>query len=188
MDPAEILKRPYARLVLPHDDGTVSAEIVEFPGCFAEGANAAEALAKLDEVAIDWIAATVEQGQEIPEPMESAGYSGKLVLRMPTGLHKRATLCAEREGTSLNQFIVTCIAETVGERARPAPLQVQTLFGFHGTNVFVQSTGEAVARPVAVTGTRYGLAGAWTASARSFGAQVTDIQLPPVWERQHARS
>ena len=24
MDPTEILKRPYARLVLPHDDGTVS--------------------------------------------------------------------------------------------------------------------------------------------------------------------
>src|SRR6266481_3148746 len=123
MDPAEIMKRPYARLVLPHDDGTVSAEIVEFPGCFAEGANAAEALAKLDEVAIDWIAATLEQGHSIPEPMESAGYSGKLVLRMPKGLHKRSALCAEREGASLNQFIVTCIAEAVGERARPASLQ-----------------------------------------------------------------
>ena len=27
-------------------------------------------------------------------------------------------MCAEREGVSLNQFITTCLAEAVGERAR----------------------------------------------------------------------
>jgi len=127
MDPAEILRRPYARMVIPDEDGTFAAEIVEFPGCIAVGATAAEALSNLDEVAVDWISATLSQGQDIPEPMESAGYSGRLVLRMPKSLHKRATLYAERDGVSLNQFIVTCIAEKVGERARPAILQTYAL-------------------------------------------------------------
>src|SRR6266702_3042219 len=125
MDPDEILKRPYARMVLPDSDGTFSAEIVEFPGCIAVGGTAAEALDNLEEVAADWIAATLAQGQDIPEPMDAAGFSGKLVVRMPKGLHKRATLCAERDGVSLNHFIVTCIAEQVGARARPLILQTQ---------------------------------------------------------------
>jgi antitoxin HicB len=119
MEPAELLKKPYARLVLPDTDGTFTAEIVEFPGCISVGDTAVEALANLEKVAVDWIAATVEQGQDIPEPMESSGYSGKLVLRMQKSLHKKATLFAEREGVSLNTFIVTCLAEAVGERARP---------------------------------------------------------------------
>ena len=55
MDAAKLLERPYARLVLRDEDGSFAAEIVEFPGCVASGDTAAEALEKLDEVAIDWI-------------------------------------------------------------------------------------------------------------------------------------
>jgi predicted RNase H-like HicB family nuclease len=120
MQPSEYLKRPYARLVMPDTDGTFTAEILEFPGCFAVGETAAEALANIEEVAVDWLAATLAQGQNIPEPIENAGYSGKLVLRMPKGLHKKAAQCAEREGVSLNQFIVACVAEQIGARALPA--------------------------------------------------------------------
>lgn len=119
MAPADILKKPYARLVIPDEDGTFSAEIVEFPGCIAVGSTPTDALVNLEETAIDWIAAALEQGQDIPEPIDSAGYSGKLVLRMTKGLHRKAALIAEREGASLNQFIVTCLAEAVGERAKP---------------------------------------------------------------------
>jgi predicted RNase H-like HicB family nuclease len=119
MDPAEILKRPYARIVVPETDGSFTAEIFEFPGCVASGDTAVDALANVEDVALDWIAATLEQGQDIPEPVDHANYSGKLVVRMPKGLHKRAALWAERDGVSLNQFIVTCVAEQVGTRARP---------------------------------------------------------------------
>ncbi len=128
---SEILARPYARLVIPDIDGTVAAEIVEFPGCVASGNNAAEALASLDEVAADWINEALEQGQDIPEPMNAAGYSGKLVLRMPKSLHQRSALYAERDGVSLNQFIVTCVAEHVGERARMRLQAVQPTQTFH---------------------------------------------------------
>ncbi|MER9866151.1 type II toxin-antitoxin system HicB family antitoxin [Mesorhizobium sp. M0136] len=138
----DILRKPYARMVIPDSDGTFSAEIVEFPGCIASGATASEALANLEEVAADWIDAALNQGQEIPEPMEAAGYSGKLVLRMPKSLHQRAALYAEREGVSLNQFIVTCLAEHVGVRAQSMTLSAQSLQNvyapiFLGANIAV---------------------------------------------------
>lgn len=113
----DILAKPYARTVIPDPDGGFTAEIVEFSGCIAMGDTAADALEMLEEVAADWIGATIEQGQDIPEPMDAVGYSGKLVLRMPKSLHQRASLYAERDGVSLNQFIVTCLAERVGVRS-----------------------------------------------------------------------
>lgn len=126
MDAREYLKKPYARMVTPDTDGSFFAEIVEFPGCFATGKTATEALENLEGVALDWVNVVFAQGQDVPEPMDSNDYSGKLVLRMTKGLHKRAALWAEREGVSLNQFINTCLAEAVGERARPL-IYAQTL-------------------------------------------------------------
>jgi len=114
----EILQKPYARVLVPESDGRYTAEIMEFPGCVTYGNSATEALNRLESVASDWIGASIEQGQDIPEPMASVDYSGKLALRMPKGLHRRAAICAEREGCSLNQFIVTSVAESVGERAK----------------------------------------------------------------------
>ena len=127
MEPHDLLMKPYARIVVPETDGSFTAGIVEFPGCVATGETAADALTNVEEVAIDWISATLEQGQGIPEPLDCANYSGKLVVRMPNGLHKRAALSAEREGVSLNQFIVTCIAEQVGTRARSVAMHAQPL-------------------------------------------------------------
>jgi hypothetical protein len=47
---ADILKKPYARVVTPDEDGSYFAEIVEFPGCFAAGKTAPEALENLESV------------------------------------------------------------------------------------------------------------------------------------------
>lgn len=124
MTPSEILKKPYARMVLPEGGGQYFAEIVEFPGCFATGDSPQAALIGLEDVAADWIASSLSQGQSIPEPMDAAGYSGKLVLRMPKSLHKRAAMYASKDDVSLNQFIVTCLAERVGTRTIPAQLSI----------------------------------------------------------------
>ncbi|ULO22374.1 type II toxin-antitoxin system HicB family antitoxin [Methylocystis sp. SB2] len=147
MEPHDLLKKPYARVVVPEADGSFTAEIIEFPGCVATGDTAAEAVANVEEVALDWIDATLEQGQDIPEPLDRANYSGKLVVRMSKGLHKRAALAAERDGVSLNQFIVTCIAEQVGTRARPVVVYTQPqIFAFHvGTAPALTATPGAVA-------------------------------------------
>lgn len=181
MEPTEILKKPYARMVMQDTDGTFTAEIVEFPGCIAVGDTAAEALSKVDEVAVDWIAATLEQGQDIPEPMEAAGFSGKLVLRMPKGLHKRATLYAERDGVSLNQFIVTCVAEQVGSRARPALMYSQPVQTF-AANVTFQIVGAAMVMAPAIT---YGQPQQLSTSA---GQQLIRFPAQTGREVAHARS
>jgi predicted RNase H-like HicB family nuclease len=111
---AEYLKKPYGRLLVPEEDGTYRAEIMEFPGCIAVGDTAAEAVENLENAAIVWVEATIERGRSVPEPMEELDYSGKLVVRLPRSLHKRAAYMANREGISLNQFMVSSIAEQVG--------------------------------------------------------------------------
>jgi predicted RNase H-like HicB family nuclease len=184
MEPMEILKKPYARMVVPDTDGTFTAEIVEFPGCIAVGDTAAEALSNLDEVAVDWIAATLEQGQDIPEPMEAAGFSGKLVLRMPKGLHKRATLWAERDGVSLNQFIVTCVAEQVGTRARPMLIYAQPVQAFANFSFRVLGGG-IIATPTAIGG--YGQPQTPLQFSTSAGQQLISFPMQIRREETHAR-
>jgi antitoxin HicB len=111
------LRQPYARIILPESDDTFRGEIMEFPGCIASGETAAETLTNLEEVAESWLLAALERGQNIPQPVESSNdFSGRLMLRLPKSLHKKATWVAMREGVSLNQLIVTSLSETVGER------------------------------------------------------------------------
>lgn len=110
------LLKPYARVVIPEEDGSFRAEIIEFPGCLAIGNTAAEAIGSLEDTAIDWLVAALENNQPIPPPIDvSNDYSGKLVLRIPKSLHKKASWIAEREGVSLNQLISTSLSEAVGE-------------------------------------------------------------------------
>lgn len=68
----EYLKMPYTRVVRPEPDGSYSAEIVEFPGCFATGVSAPEALEHLENVAEAWLTSMVERGQPVPEPTKSS--------------------------------------------------------------------------------------------------------------------
>jgi predicted HicB family RNase H-like nuclease len=111
------LRRPYARIILPESDGTFRGEIMEFPGCIATGDSASQTLATLEEVARSWLVAALASGQNIPEPVENNNeFSGRLVIRIPKSLHKKATWIAEREGVSLNHFITTSLSESVGER------------------------------------------------------------------------
>lgn len=126
MSPAEYLKKPYGRLVVPDSDGTYSAEIIEFPGCIAVGDTAAEALANLEEVAASWLEATLARGQRVPQPIENEEFSGKTSVRLGKSLHKKAAHQAARNGTSLNQFIVSCVAEGVGSQSSaPSSRQIQ---------------------------------------------------------------
>jgi predicted RNase H-like HicB family nuclease len=123
MTPADYLKKPYGRVLVPEADGTFSAEITEFPGCIATGGTAQEAYSNLEEVAESWLESTLARGQRVPDPVESNFYSGKLVARLPKSLHRKAAMQASRDGVSLNQFIVACIAEHCGARSVQARIQ-----------------------------------------------------------------
>lgn len=64
-----LLRKPYTRALIPDEEsGTVTARILEFPGCIAQGATAPEALERLEAAAESWIEAALEMGQEIPAP------------------------------------------------------------------------------------------------------------------------
>ena len=110
----DILKKPYSRILIPDEEGGYSAEILEFPGCFAQGETPNEAFENLENAAKAWVEASQEQGLDIPSPAENHKFSGKIVLRMPRSLHKKVAKLSERDGTSINQFLVTSIATRVG--------------------------------------------------------------------------
>jgi predicted RNase H-like HicB family nuclease len=114
MSSEKYLKQPYARRLVPDESGGYVATIQEFPGCVAEGETPAEAVANLEAAAASWIDAALALGQSIPEPVQTHGYSGKVILRMPRGVHRQAAEMALTEGTSLNQLLVTAVASYVG--------------------------------------------------------------------------
>lgn len=114
----EILSKPYARHLIPDETGGYVASIQEFPGCVAEGSTAEEAIGNLDHAASSWIEAALSTGYEIRDPVSFYGYSGKIALRIPRGLHKQIAELAELEESSINQLLVTAIANYTGsERA-----------------------------------------------------------------------
>ena len=51
---------------------------------------------------------------EEPEDRDKPSPSGRLLLRMPRTLHADLAQAAEREGTSLNQFITAALATKIG--------------------------------------------------------------------------
>lgn len=112
--PQDILRKPYARILTPTEDGTYTAEILEFHGCYAEGETADEAIKNLEAAAESWIEASLAVGQEIPAPADVYEFSGRINLRLPRSIHKQAARFAERDDVSLNQFFTAAIASRVG--------------------------------------------------------------------------
>ncbi|MGD0798807.1 MAG: toxin-antitoxin system HicB family antitoxin [Acidobacteriaceae bacterium] len=110
-------------IVLRHDEeGDVVASIAELDGCVAHGRDAAEALAELASMKRLWIESCLADGKPVPLPAEEddALPSGKWLQRVPRTLHRKLADLAQREGVSLNQYVVSVLAEAVGAQAAPA--------------------------------------------------------------------
>lgn len=110
------MARPYARRLTPDEDGGFTATIHEFPGCFAEGNTAAEAVEQIEAAAVAWVAAALESGHAVPEPLATSEHSGKVALRMSRALHKMAAERAIDEGVSVNQLLITAVATFLGQQ------------------------------------------------------------------------
>lgn len=72
------------------------------------GATLEEATANARQVLAMLLAAAKKNGGDIPPPQRR--HSGNLRVRLPVSLHGRLAREAEREGVSLNQWIVTKLA------------------------------------------------------------------------------
>jgi len=110
----EYVAQPYSRILVPDGSGRYFAEVLEFPGCFSEGDTPGQAMDNLNEAMEAWIEAALDSDQRIPEPIATAGYSGRVLLRLPKSIHREAARRAEIDRISLNQFLVAAIAARVG--------------------------------------------------------------------------
>jgi antitoxin HicB len=112
----EFLARPY-RISLQRDAGNGwLAEVDELEGCTAQAPTPHEAASKIQVAMAAWMSAALSEGREIPAPRSVGNPSGRLLLRLPSTLHGTLARAADREGTSLNQFITGALAAAVGWR------------------------------------------------------------------------
>jgi RNA polymerase sigma-B factor len=113
------LDRPY-HIVLVRDEGDDSpgwtARVEELPGCEAHADTADEATRAIRDSMEAWISEALANNREVPEPRGAPSYSGRLMLRMPHSLHAELARAAERDEVSLNQFITSSLASSVGWR------------------------------------------------------------------------
>jgi len=108
----ELLNLPYRKVIRGDAQDGYLGEVPELPGCVTAGETEEEALANLNEAMAAWFEEAIESGLPIPEPQaEPKRYSGKLLVRLPTSLHRQLAERARDEGVSTNQMTLALIAE-----------------------------------------------------------------------------
>ena len=108
------LQQPYHKVVSGNAVEGFLVEVMELPGCMTDGLTEAEALANVPEAMAAWLETALLDGAPIPAPFPERTYSGKVIVRMASSLHERLAQQAEREGVSLNQWLVTLLAQGAG--------------------------------------------------------------------------
>jgi len=129
MNVEEHMKLPYHITMVRNEsgdgDGAWVVWVEELPGCISQGDSAADATAMIDDAMRGWFQVAIDHGDPIPEPRPESTYKGKMMVRLPAGLHACLDAGARREGVSLNQFIATVLAGALGwtpaGRRSPSP-------------------------------------------------------------------
>jgi len=83
----------------------------ELNGCITCADTIERGLLNLEDAKKEWLLACIEDGIEIPEPNYSNDFSGQLRLRMPKSLHRDLSINADREGISMNQYIIYLLSK-----------------------------------------------------------------------------
>ena len=103
----------YAIMVEPlseADGGGWLAIVPAPPGCMGDGDTPEAALADAEAAILEWHAAAKELGREVPGP----GSLGQWRQRVPRSLHEKLKFVAARESVSLNAYVASVLAESVG--------------------------------------------------------------------------
>jgi antitoxin HicB len=106
----DYLNASYPYVVYPAEEGGYVGEVEELPGCMTQAETLEELSERIENARRAWIQLAYENGMEIPLPRLEQEYSGKFVIRLPKYLHRQLAEKAEREGVSLNQFVVTLLS------------------------------------------------------------------------------
>lgn len=104
-----------------YEDGAYAfkATVRELPHVQGLGSTYAEAYEMALEAIEGLQEMAAEDGAPFPEPAQesSTEWSGRVTLRLPKSLHRKATEVAEDEGVSFNQFLVTVITDAVSRKS-----------------------------------------------------------------------
>lgn len=104
------LEYPFNVLTDP-DDGGYVVVFPDLPGCMTQVETLAELPAMAEEARRLWLEVAFEEGLEIPLPGHAPEYSGRFNVRLPKSLHRQLSQGAERDGVSLNQYVVMLLAQ-----------------------------------------------------------------------------
>lgn len=97
-----------------HPGDPWTSTVLEFPGVISEGADPNEAIEMAREALGLMIELRLEEGRDVPEPLETREFSGRLQLRLNPELHRLATTRAAHENVSLNRWLAASIARSTG--------------------------------------------------------------------------
>jgi predicted RNase H-like HicB family nuclease len=93
------------------DDNAYFVKFPELPGCIAHGETPEAAVKTAMQVKDEWLETALESGWTIPEPTAPVDASGRITVRTLKSLHEKLVNRAEQEGISLNQLILTYLAQ-----------------------------------------------------------------------------
>lgn len=101
----EYMRLPYRMEIIPDTiEGGFAVRFPELPGCLTCADTMEEAVRNAGDCKREWLAAAIEDGTPIPEPMTNEDYSGQFKLRIPKSLHKSLAEHSKAEGISMNQY------------------------------------------------------------------------------------
>jgi predicted HicB family RNase H-like nuclease len=84
------------------------------PSLFSGGVHGREEAAvykELCQAVEEWIELLHKDGIPLPDALDQKKYSGKFILRVDPGLHRRLAAKAQAEGESLNQYIARALVK-----------------------------------------------------------------------------
>jgi predicted RNase H-like HicB family nuclease len=98
------------RVTVDREDGGYVIDFPELPGCMTQVERLVDVGPMAEEIRTLWIEDAYGRGLDIPDPSYPEEYSGRFNLRLPKSLHRALADSAERDGVSLNQYVVMLLA------------------------------------------------------------------------------
>lgn len=145
----EYLNLGYLFNVIADLDGGYVIEYPDLPGCIAQVETLDEVVPVAEDARRAWLETAYELGREIPLPSYREEYSGKFNVRLPKSLHRKLAEAAEREGVSLNTYVVELLSR--------GDTQVQLLRRLEGLEQMMSSSlGGLRAQPSGIESDEFG--------------------------------